>query len=176
MKYALRSVDDDDHVFLVELHNDPEVLKNLTHPEPITLEQHTTWWESIRRKDTQLRLIFTVDDVPAGFAKFYDIDRTNKNCVLGADIHKDSRGKGYARPMWTLMIEHCFNVLGMHRISLTTAEYNAIGRRVYVKLGFKEEGRYVESLLRDDVYHDQILMYMLRSDWQNRHEEHITHR
>jgi RimJ/RimL family protein N-acetyltransferase len=161
----LRSVEPGDHEWLVELHNDPEVLHNLTDPQPITMDQHMAWWDRTCIDPQQLRLIFTVNDERVGFTKFYNIDRVNHNCVLGADIHHDHRGKGYAKNMWAMMLNVSFLSLQMYRVSLTTAEYNAIGQRVYRALGFKEEGRLVKSLYRDGAFHDQLCMYMLRDDW-----------
>lgn len=161
----LRKVEGTDHVWLFELHNDPEVLRNLTHPSPIRFIEHLQWWNSIRNDPKEQRLIFTVDDVRVGFTKFYAIDQINDSCVLGADIHKTNRGKGYAKHMWALMLEQCFERWHMHRVSLTTADFNLIGHHVYKSLGFKEEGRMLQSLKRDGTYHDQIMMYMLRNDW-----------
>jgi len=158
--YSLREVRDDDHAWLVELHNDPEVLYNLTDPRPITLESHLQWWKSLNH-NSQIRKIFCVDHQPAGFAKFYNVDRTNRNCVLGADLHHHFRGRGLARHMWTLMLRFCFEDLNLHRVSLTTAEYNARARHVYSSLGFREEGRMVASLYRGSKYYDQICMYLL---------------
>jgi RimJ/RimL family protein N-acetyltransferase len=158
---------EDDHKFLVALHNDPLVLRNITHPEPITLESHMKWWDKISNDPTQMRLIFMVDGKRAGFAKWYDIDRTNNCCALGADLHQDFRGKGLAKPLWTMMLDTCFNGRNWwnNRVSLTTAEYNEPGLRLYRGLGFQEEGRLTQSLYRDGKYHDQICMYMLREDW-----------
>ena len=164
----LRPVEDSDHEWLVELHNDPVVLHNMTHPQPITMAHHLAWWEKIRHDHRQLRLIFVMDGKRVGFTKFYGIDRANQNCVLGADIHGDFRGQGLAKVMWSLMLRKCFDELGLHRVSLTTAEYNTVGRRVYEGLGFKDEGRLVQSLFRDGKFHDQILMYLLREDWKTR--------
>lgn len=161
----LRAPADGDHPWLVALHNDPEVLRNLTDPRPITLEQHLGWWYGIRIDPKQLRLVFTVDGDPVGFTKFYNIDRVNNNCVLGADIHKNHRGRGLARLMWAMMLNVSFMSLNLKRVSLTTADYNVIAQRVYNGLGFKEEGRQVKSLHRDGQYHDQICMYMLDEDW-----------
>jgi len=158
--YSLREVSDHDHVWLVELHNDPEVLRNLTNPNAITLEEHLSWWNRTLRDTSQKRLIFTVDDEKVGFTKFYSIDRTNKNCVLGADIHKEFRGRGYAKHMWQLMLDYCRSI-GMHRVSLTTAEYSTVGQRVYRNLGFIEEGRLKSSLYRDGQFFDQICMYKI---------------
>jgi RimJ/RimL family protein N-acetyltransferase len=70
--------------------------------------------------------------------------------------------------MWQLMLHVCFNELSLHRVSLTTASYNLIGQRVYKNLGFKEEGRQIESLYREEKYHDSICMYLLKQDWNNK--------
>lgn len=161
----LREVREDDHGWLIDLHNDPAVLYMMTDPTPITPSHHMNWWESISRNPREKRLIFEVNGDRVGFTKFYSIDKNNHNCMLGADIHKDHRGKRYARPMWTLMLNKCFDELQLYRVSLTTATFNDVGQRVYKSLGFQEEGRLIKSLYRDGTYHDQIMMYMLR-DWR----------
>jgi RimJ/RimL family protein N-acetyltransferase len=161
----LREVNENDHKWLVELHNDPEVLKNLTNPSPITLESHLKWWNSLNH-EKEKRYIFCDNETRIGFCKIYQIDQVNKNCVLGADIHKQHRGKGFAKQMWQLMLQKCFDELNLHRVSLTTASYNLIGQKVYSGLGFKEEGRHIQSLYRNGEYHDCICMYLLEKDWR----------
>jgi len=162
-RFHLREITNNDHEWLVELHNDPLVLKNLTNPTPVSMQDHMNWWKTIDGK-RQIRLIFCVDKKRVGICKFYSIDRSNSNCVLGADIHKEHRGKGLAKPMWRLMMDYCYEELELSRISLTTAEYNMIARKVYLGLGFKEEGRMISSLFRDEKWYDQICMYHLK-EW-----------
>jgi len=164
-QYYLRPVENDDHPFLVDLHNDELVLRNLTHPEAITMEQHMKWWEKTKADRKQLRLIFVTDGHRTGVAKFYDYDAINRTIVLGGDIHKAHRGHGLAKYMWTLMLERCFESFHVHRVGLTTAEYNVIGQSVYKNLGFMEEGRIKESLYRDGKFYDQICMYLTEHDW-----------
>ena len=156
----------EDHVWLVELHNDPLVLNNLTDPSPITLETHFDWWAGLRNRPSERRYIFEIDGRRVGFTKFYSIDHVNKSCVLGADIHKDYRGKGLAKPMWTMMLDKAFNEWQLHRVGLTTAEYNHVAQKVYRGLGFMVEGRLTRSLYRDGKFYDQVMMYMLKSDWE----------
>lgn len=165
--FSLRHVLDEDHEFLVELHNDPIVLMNITNPQPVTLEQHYRWWNSIKSNPKEERLLFTVNGEKVGFTKFYNIDVVNGNCVLGADIHKAFRGKGYAKHMWSLMLDRAFKQHELHRVSLTTAEYNHVALKVYQSLGFVHEGKQVASLKRHDTYYDQICMYMLKDAWLN---------
>lgn len=161
----LRSVSDDDHEWLVELHNDPLVLHNTRDPRPITLAQHMAWWERTRYSSTEQRLVFTVDDQRVGFTKLYVIDRYNGHCVLGADLHPTYRGRGLAKYMWTLVLDRCFGELGLHRVGLSTMEYNAPARRVYEGLGFLVEGSIRHCHFRDGEYHDAVCMYMLRDQW-----------
>lgn len=166
----LRQVTDDDHEWLVELHNDPVVLHNVTNPQKITLDQHLVWWNSIKNSHAEQRLIFTVDGTRVGFTKFYAIDFHNLHCTLGADIHTKFRGKGFAKYMWTLMLEKCFDELCLHRVSLSTTDYNVVAHRVYENLGFLVEGRMKEYHYRDGKFYDAICMYMLRDQWERRHE------
>ncbi len=164
--FSLREVRDSDHEWLVDLHNDPEVLRNLTNPNKISIEDHLKWWSKIQSDPAQIREIFEVDGERVGLTKFYNVDMSNLNCALGADIQRDHRGKGYAKEMWNLMVRKCFDELGLHRVSLTTASYNLIAQKTYKRVGFQEEGRMIDSLYRDGVFHDQICMYLLRSNWR----------
>lgn len=164
-KFSLRQVENTDHEWLVELHNDPLVLKNNTDPCPITLESHLKWWASLN-PTREKRQIFCVDGERVGFAKISAIDEANSNCLLGGDIHTDFRGRGYAKPMWRLMLHQCFWNLRLYRVGLTVAEYNSVGQHIYTSLGFKEEGRLKKSLRRDGKFYDQIMMYMTFDEWQ----------
>ena len=164
MNFSLRDIEENDHEWLVELHNDPVVLHNVTNPKPITLKEHLSWFKSLN-SNKELRKIFYIDNDRAGFCKFYFLDHVNKNCMLGADLHKDYRGKRLAKEMWRLMLSYCFDSMGFHRVSLTTSEYNSIAIRVYEGLGFQCEGRYTEALYRDGKYHDQVCYYMLKERW-----------
>ena len=165
--HKLREITNQDHEWLVELHNDPIVLHNLTDPIPISIESHLKWWNNLD-KNKNRRFIFSVNDNRIGVAKIYNIDYNNKNCVLGGDIHKDFRGLGHAKLLWTDLLEYCFEYLNLYRVSLTTAEYNNIAIKVYKDLGFLEEGRLKKSLLRNEVYYDQICMYMTMSNYKNK--------
>jgi RimJ/RimL family protein N-acetyltransferase len=167
MNFSLDIVKDQDHPWLVDLHNDPIVLHNITNPKPISLEDHMDWWRNLNTNKDK-RFIFKVDDISAGFVKIYNIDYINKNCVLGADLHKDFRGKKISFYMWKLLLDFVFFELeNIHRASLTTAEYNQVAIHLYNKLGFKEEGKLYQSLYRDNKFYDQICMYILKENYIN---------
>ena len=167
MKFSIENIKGEDHDWLVELHNDPEVLFNLTNPKEISMEEHMNWWNNLDLKKNK-RLIFKIDGVNAGFVKVYNIDFINKNCVLGADLHNDFRGKKLSKFMWKLLLDYVFHEIeGIHRASLTTAEYNEPAKKLYRNLGFVEEGRLVQSLFRNNKFYDQICMYILKENYIN---------
>ena len=83
--------------------------------------------------------------------------------MLGGDIHKDYRGKGYSYIMWNMLIDYCFNDINLYRVGITTAEYNEIAIKVYKKIGFISEGFLNESLYRNQKYYSQICMYLTKS-------------
>ena len=58
--YTIRSITDRDHDWLIELHNDPVVLSNLTHPTPITKDHHLNWWKNLDRTK-EVRMIFEIN-------------------------------------------------------------------------------------------------------------------
>ena len=111
------------------------------------------------------RYIFTIDGEKIGFVKIYNLDLENKNCLLGGDIHKKHRGKGYSYIMWNTLLQYCFEELDLFRVGLTTAEYNKIAKKVYKKLGFVTEGFIKKSLFRKGAYYDQECMYLLKSNY-----------
>ena len=164
----LRDVTSLDHTWLVELHNDPSVLDHTRDPRPITINHHMSWWNKIVDDENEIRLIFDVNDERVGFAKIYSIDRYNKHCILGADIHPTFRGKGLAKFMWTLILEKCFDELNLNRVGLSVVETNVVAKCVYDKLGFIEEGIIKDCHFRKDKFYDAVCMYMLQSHWNER--------
>src|SRR5437879_6111866 len=65
--------------WLLDLHNDPEVLNNLTNPEPVSWENHERWFEDTLKSPREWRLTASVDGEPIGLAKIIAVDWQNKN-------------------------------------------------------------------------------------------------
>ncbi|MYL55433.1 hypothetical protein GLW08_19140 [Pontibacillus yanchengensis] len=51
------------------------------------------------------------------------------------------------------------------RIGLDVCAFNVRGIIAYEKLGFKEEGRIKDDLYYNGVYHESILMGLMRRDY-----------
>ena len=101
-----------------------------------------------------------------GEARLYDIVWTHRTAMVGLGIGRtDDWGRGYGTDVMRLLLRYAFEELNLHRLWLDTFAYNDRAIALYRGLGFVEEGRLREQLLRDGRRHDVILMGLLRSEW-----------
>ena len=74
-----------------------------------------------------------------GLATLYDFRRMG--CELGIKIgSKDLRGRGYASEAVELLVDYCFDTLGLRVVRGSTLSHNLRMQRVFEKCGFKESG------------------------------------
>jgi ribosomal-protein-alanine N-acetyltransferase len=74
-------------------------------------------------------------------------------------------GKGYGFEASALLLRHAFGKLNLHRIELGVHEDNVAARKLYEKLGFREEGRLRQAFLRDGKFRDIIVMGLLAEEF-----------
>jgi RimJ/RimL family protein N-acetyltransferase len=85
--------------------------------------------------------------------------------LLDADRHA---GRGYGTEATLLLVEYGFVHLGLNRIELGVYAFNERARRVYERVGFVVEGVRREALWWEGRAHDEIIMAMLRRDFERR--------
>jgi len=162
---SIRNINKDDLEWVRALHNDPEVLRMLTDPHVVTAEEQIKWFESISKSKTTQRIILEVDGTAVGVFRVDQIDYNNKSVCLGLDIHKDHRGRGYAKSGYYMVMNKWFFTEGFNRVWLMVAAYNSKARNLYKDLGFKEEGAHRQGLYKNGEYHDCIVMGILKNEY-----------
>jgi len=150
--------------------NDFSALRTLgaSRPGPSTLEREEAWYaHATGEADGVVFLIRErLSNVPIGTAALHAIDFRNRAAVFGIMIgERSARGQGYGTEATSLTLDYGFNVLGLHSISLTVAEFNLAGQRAYRKAGFRECGRLRERLWLAGRMWDQILMDCLATEF-----------
>lgn len=73
-------------------------------------------------------------------------------------------GNGYGTEAATLVLDHAFGELGLHRVYLDVYSFNPRAQRSYEKVGFVVEGRQRHTLYWDGEWVDSILMSVLSTD------------
>lgn len=147
------------------LHNDPDVICNLTDPHFVSLEEQEYWFERLQKSQSQKRIIPFLNEKPIGLIRLDSIDYYNKSLAIGLDIVKEFRGQGLARPIYKQCFQEWFIEKDFHRIWLMVADYNEKAKHIYKSLGFKQEGIQKEALFKNGQFFDYILMAILRDEY-----------
>ncbi|MER8182999.1 GNAT family protein [Kitasatospora sp. NPDC094015] len=76
---------------------------------------------------------------------------------VGYWIDEAAAGKGIMPTAVAMAVDHCFRVLGLHRIEVCIRPENRPSRRVVEKLGFREEGVRPRYLHIDGDWRDHLV-------------------
>ncbi len=93
------------------------------------------------------------------------IDWRNRNAEIGIIIgDKRSRGKGYATEAISLVVDHAFNKLNLHKLYTGMISGNEASKRAFDKAGFKIEGTLREHFYLNGKYLDCYRLGLLGKD------------
>ncbi|MBI3740504.1 MAG: GNAT family N-acetyltransferase [Chloroflexi bacterium] len=156
----------------VEWLNDWEVAQNLMPgaPFPQNIEDETEWFEKHRKgADKFIFAILTrADKKLIGNSGLQNVDWKNRSAVFGIFIgDKNYWSKGYGTDATRTLVRFAFEQLGLNRIELWVYAFNTRAMRAYEKAGFKREGVRRQGLFRNGQFHDEILMSILRAEWND---------
>ena len=91
------------------------------------------------------------------------IDWIHRKAELGLVIgDKDCLGKGYAREIVNLMLEHCFERLNLNKITAGMVSINLASKKLFENCGFVLEGTMKNEFFLDDNYYDIYRYGILR--------------
>jgi diamine N-acetyltransferase len=117
---------------------------------------------------TMLQLIVEDDGRPVGHVLLTGLERA----VMGIEFRRYvvwEPGRGLGSAALPLVLEHCFDSLGTHRVWLDVMPDNGRARRVYQQAGFREEGLLRDALRRPDgSLVPLVLMAITAGEWRSR--------
>ena len=157
--------------------NDPEITQYLMMYKPLTRDWEEEWFDALKHKEDAVYFsIYVINenksDAIIGNCAIQDINSKNRACSCGITIgEKDYQNKGYGTEAMEMLVEYGFNTLNMNRIELTVYEFNIRAYKLYQKVGFIEEGRKRQARYHNGRYHDEIIMAILREDWETKVRE-----
>ena len=157
--------------------NDPEITQYLIMYKPLTRDWEEKWFDSLKHKEDAVYFsILLIDqenpDKIIGNCAIQGINAKNRACSCGITIgEKDYHNKGFGTEAMEMLLEYGFNTLNMNRIELSVYEFNIRAYKLYQKVGFIEEGRKRQARYHNGRYHDEIIMAILRKDWETKVRE-----
>ena len=141
------------------------------HEPPISLQQREAEFDAtIAEPDgTIAAFVIEAEGRAVGDINLFQIEQRNQNALLGLSIWRaEDRGKGYGSDAIEALLRWAFNQLNLHRVELSVAPHNARAIAVYERLGFVQEGRRREAHFEDGHFIDELVMGLLRSEFEAR--------
>ena len=87
---------------------------------------------------------------------------------IGFTLAPDAQGRGLAAEAVSLMLAAAFGPLGFHRVVANTDPMNARSAALLARLGFRHEGRSIESVRIRDAWVDDEHFALLAREWRAR--------
>lgn len=165
----LRVLSSDDVKYFYNWINDDESIKySLTVFQRLQSETDIDKWFSKLLDDSGLCL--GIEDIDtgkligyAGICSISDINMSGEYYIFIGDKRYWNRGIGTYVTNEILKIG--FTEYKLNRIMLTVSDINGAGVKAYEKAGFIYEGRMRKACYRDEVFHDKLIMSVLREEW-----------
>lgn len=171
-KVVLREYRKEDLGFMREWVNDPETVRNLDdvficpHTQNMTEDYLNRTLENKAEGEIHFVIADPKTDAYIGQIALMHIDWRNRVAMLGIVIAKpENRKRGCGREAIGLILDFAFRQVNLHRVELNLRDYNTIGYNLYLKCGFKEEGRRRKDYYIDGEYTDSILMGILKEEF-----------
>lgn len=165
----------DDHRLLVDWRNDPTMKPYFYDDEPVSMESHLRWWETVSADPTQRFYMIeaatigikTVDYVPIGTTSLLNIDWRNRTAEYGRlKIAPPYQGKGYGLEVEYLLMAHAFNFLNLNRVWGHVLANNEQVLRLHAKVGFVQEGCLRGHIYKAGHYMDVVTIGLLAEDFR----------
>jgi ribosomal-protein-alanine N-acetyltransferase len=117
------------------------------------------------RSGTALPFTIVVDDQLAGQLNVAGLVRGSLlSAHIGYWVDQRVAGRGVTPTAVALVVDHCFEVVGLHRMEVNIRPENLASRRVVEKLGFREEGIRQSYLHIEGDWRDHLTFALVRDD------------
>ncbi len=134
-----------------------------------TTQQIDQWFTATLQQSNCLNLgiYLAATNALIGYAGLSGISTTNQSGEYFIFIgEKACWGQGLGTAVTKQVVRIGFTSLRLNRIMLTVSETNTGGLKAYAKAGFVVEGRLRQACCRQGLFHDKIVMSILKAEWQ----------
>ncbi len=138
-----------------------------TYQYPVTLEKVNEHFQRTLEYPKTLKIFkITFQEEAAGHV---ELDGFNYNAlsvrITRMFVDPKFRNKGVAQSALTQLLQFCFEHLKMNRVELLVTETNHPAHKLYLKMGFTQEGYLRENTVAQGIKCGSYLLSMLRSDF-----------
>lgn len=171
--FILRCPEPDDLPALYEQKNDPAIARLLGgFTTGYSMADLVEWLEYHRTHRNEA--VWVVADKEHnncwGHVGLYNIDHRIRCAEFAIMLgNRSIWGQGVGRKCIQFALEYGFEELNLNRIYLSVLATNERATNLYLKVGFKEEGRLEQAQYKGGHYIDVVLLRILRQEYLDNH-------
>ena len=162
----LKEIDENDLSLLLNWRNQESIREVMFNSDMISWEKHSKWFHNLQKNDSIISKVFYFDDIPYGVLNITQIDPVNNTCEWGFYIGSLTAPKGMGTILGYTALNYIFRELHIRKLSAQVFEFNNKSINFHNKMGFTQEGKLREHVLRNEQYIDILLYGFLSSEWE----------
>ena len=166
----LRLMNSADLPVVLSWRNSDRIRRMMYTDHRISLEEHRAWFARAEYTSSSRHLIFEYESRPVGVVNVTAIDELNRRCHWGFYLGETDLPKGCGTAMGVLALDYMFNELGMNKVVGEVLTHNEQSLKYHVRLGFVEEGRLSQHVLRAGQFEDVIQLAHFADRWRQTKE------
>ena len=144
-------------------------------PSLAEVEQRLAGSQGVVGHSCKQFIIETQEGIPIGRIFYDHLDTKHQRTEVGIQIgEKEYWGRGHGTDAMIAFLDYLFNELGLHRVYLHLQSYNTRALKCYEKCGFVQEGILRRHSFARGEYHDDLMMGILRDEFNQRHRRDVT--
>ena len=151
--------------FLRVSRSHPLVLAGLFDNKKITRPEQEEWFKKFYSVDPDKKIFIAYDEEihePVGYIQYTIESLAHQRCEVGYVVHPLYQGKGYGKALvdWSIRKATTFEE-PIHRLFLYVLVSNRKAVDIYIKYGFRTDGKLLDYAYKDGKYLDAWLMSTL---------------
>lgn len=157
----LLPISEKDTEYIIQLRNNLEISNNFFSDPPLYDFKHKEW---ISKMKNSIDMIIYYNSEKVGRIYIYNIDYKNEKCEYGIALDPEYSGKGIAYEASKLLLNYVFSNLKIRKIYLELFSDNMRAKKLYEKIGFKQEGYFNDEIYKNGEFKDIIRMAYYKND------------
>jgi len=168
-KVRLRALEPADVETLFIWENDPAVWKISNTQAPFSrhvLDQYVATSHQDIYTTRQLRLMIEKldDKTAAGCIDLFDFEPAHARVGIGILVAERERNKGFATEALTLLLDYCFNVLGLHQVFCHIDVDNEASLKLFQHAGFEITGTKKDWIRLRNHWRAEYMLQLINKD------------
>jgi UDP-4-amino-4,6-dideoxy-N-acetyl-beta-L-altrosamine N-acetyltransferase len=161
----LSPISEHDLEMVLNWRNSDRIRFNMFSDHLISVKEHKKWFEKIKKEKFPTFYVFRFNKKPIGIISISKWDKQHDTCFWGFYIGDPKAPKGIGTFMGFLGLEYIFETLKLRKVYGEVFVFNLASIRFHQKLGFIEEGRFKEHILKNGKYEDVLYFSLIKKKW-----------